>query len=162
MPKKIDPALKARAVRMVATIEVTIPRDTALRRGGGKKLGVGRETVRRWVVQADVDAGQPAGSPAMSRPRSSGSRPRTGELRRTTRSSRRRRFSSPGNSTPATADHGVHRRHESRGPRGRVDLRVLRRAGLPGRRADLPGLESRPAARSRPEQSSDAVLIATP
>ena len=66
-------------------------------------------------------------------------------LREDVEISRRRRLSSRESSTPATVDHGVHRRHESRGPRGRVDLPGAARAGLPGRRADLPGMAaSRP------------------
>jgi len=52
----------------------------------------------------------------------------------------RPRFSSPGNSTPATADHGVYRRHAQPESRGRVDLPGPAEAGLPGRRADLPFL----------------------
>jgi len=44
-------------------------------------------------------------------------------------------------STPATADHGIHRHHAQRGPRGRVGLSVLREQGLSGRRADLPVVE---------------------
>lgn len=31
--------------------------DTALAEAVAKKLGVGRETARRWLVQADVNAG---------------------------------------------------------------------------------------------------------
>jgi transposase len=33
------------------------PSDTALADAVAKKLGVGRETARRWLVQADVNAG---------------------------------------------------------------------------------------------------------
>jgi transposase len=33
------------------------PSDTALAEAVAKKLGVGRETARRWLVQADVNAG---------------------------------------------------------------------------------------------------------
>ena len=64
------------------------------------------------------------------------------------RSSRPPRFSSRENSTPATADHGVHRHHASPGLRGRVDLPSPAQPGRAGRRQDLPGLEgARPAGR---------------
>ena len=33
------------------------PSDTALAEAVAKKVGVGRETARRWLVQADVNAG---------------------------------------------------------------------------------------------------------
>ena len=36
--------------------------DTALARAVAGRLGVGRETVRRWLVQADVDAGARPGA----------------------------------------------------------------------------------------------------
>jgi transposase-like protein len=57
MPKKFDPEVKDRAVRMVlervpesgsvtAAVEIVAPR-----------VGVGRETLRRWVHQSKVDGG---------------------------------------------------------------------------------------------------------
>lgn len=57
MPKKIDAAVKARALRMIAEHQQDYPSDTALADAVAKKVGVGRETARRWLVQADVDAG---------------------------------------------------------------------------------------------------------
>ena len=38
------------------------PSDTALAEAVAKKLGVGRETARRWLVRADVNAGTRAGA----------------------------------------------------------------------------------------------------
>ena len=38
------------------------PSDTALAEAVAKKIGVGRETARRWLVQADVNAGARPGS----------------------------------------------------------------------------------------------------
>lgn len=61
MPKKIDPAVKERALRMFADHRQDYPSDTALAEAVAKKLGVGRETARRWLVQADVNAGTRAG-----------------------------------------------------------------------------------------------------
>ena len=57
MPKKIDAALKERALRMFAEHRQDYPSDTALAEAVAKKVGVGRETARRWLVQADINAG---------------------------------------------------------------------------------------------------------
>jgi transposase len=62
MPKKIDPAVKARALRMFAEHRQDYPSDTALAEAVAKKVGIGRETARRWLVQADVDAGSRPGA----------------------------------------------------------------------------------------------------
>ena len=62
MPKRIDPALKERALRMFADHRQDYPSDTALAEAVAKKDGVGRETARRWLVQADVNAGARAGT----------------------------------------------------------------------------------------------------
>jgi transposase len=56
MPKRISPELRDRAVRMVVEHQQDYPSVTAASRAVAK-LGLGRETVRRWVVQAEVDAG---------------------------------------------------------------------------------------------------------
>lgn len=61
MPKKIDPELRARAVRMVLEHQQEYPSQTAAAGAVARQLGLGRETVRRWVVQAEVDAGERAG-----------------------------------------------------------------------------------------------------
>lgn len=56
MPKKISPEVKARAVRMVQEHQQDYPSVTAAAAAVAKQLGLGRETVRRWVVDAEVDA----------------------------------------------------------------------------------------------------------
>lgn len=61
MPKKIDAAVKERALRMFADHRRDYPSDTALAEAVAKKVGVGRETARRWLVQADINAGTRAG-----------------------------------------------------------------------------------------------------
>lgn len=57
MPKKIDAAVKERALRMFSDHRQDYPSDTALAEAVAKKLGIGRETARRWLIQADVNAG---------------------------------------------------------------------------------------------------------
>ena len=57
MPKRIDGEVKARAVRLVLEHAGEYPTTTAATVAVVKQLGVARESVRRWVVQAQVDAG---------------------------------------------------------------------------------------------------------
>lgn len=57
MPKKIDAELKARAVRLVLEHRGEYPTTTAAVLAVSKQVGVGKESLRRWVAQADVDAG---------------------------------------------------------------------------------------------------------
>jgi transposase-like protein len=61
MPKKINPEVKARAVRLVSEHRQEYPSLTAAAEAVSKQLGLGRETVRRWVVQGDVDVGRREG-----------------------------------------------------------------------------------------------------
>ena len=57
MPKMIDPELRARAVRLVTEHQGEYPSLTAAAAAVAKQLGVGKESVRRWVIQAQVDTG---------------------------------------------------------------------------------------------------------
>lgn len=54
MPKKIDPALRERAVRLVREHRSEYPSLTAASAGVARQVGVGNEPVRRWVLQADI------------------------------------------------------------------------------------------------------------
>ncbi|HEY0217363.1 MAG TPA: IS3 family transposase, partial [Cellulomonas sp.] len=56
MPKKIDPELRARAVRLVREHAGEYQNVTAASVAVAQQLGVSRESVRRWVAQAGVDA----------------------------------------------------------------------------------------------------------
>ena len=57
MPNKIDPELRARAVRLVREHRGEYPNLTAAAAAVAKQVGVGKESVRRWVIQAEIDAG---------------------------------------------------------------------------------------------------------
>lgn len=57
MPKKIDPVLRERAVRLVREHRAEYPTITAAVTAVARQEGVGHESLRRWVAQADVDAG---------------------------------------------------------------------------------------------------------
>ncbi len=58
MPKKIDPEVRARAVRLVTEHAGEYPSVTAASAAVARQLGIGQESVRRWVVQEQVDGGQ--------------------------------------------------------------------------------------------------------
>lgn len=67
MPRKIDPELRARAVRLVTEHQQDYPSMTAAAEAVGKQLGVSTESVRRWLVQAQVDAGDREGITSVER-----------------------------------------------------------------------------------------------
>lgn len=62
MPKKIDEQVKARAVRLVLEHLREYPSLTAACEAVARQVGVGQESVRRWVRQAQVDAGERPGA----------------------------------------------------------------------------------------------------
>ena len=62
MPKMIDPELEARAVRLVLEHRAEYPTMTAAVLAVARQEGVGKESLRRWVAQAEVDAGDRAGA----------------------------------------------------------------------------------------------------
>ncbi len=57
MPKKIDPEVKARGLRLWREHGSEYQNPTAAAEAFARQLGVGKETVRRWIVQDQVDAG---------------------------------------------------------------------------------------------------------
>ncbi len=58
MPKKYDDEFRARAVRLVADHEQDYDTRTACIAAAAKRLSVSADTLRRWVTQTEVDAGQ--------------------------------------------------------------------------------------------------------
>lgn len=55
--KRYPPELKERAVRMVQELRAADPVDHGIITRVSRQLGVGVESLRTWVKQADVDAG---------------------------------------------------------------------------------------------------------
>lgn len=62
MPKRIDPKVRERCVRQVLEHLPEYPSLTAAAEVVARREGVGRESVRRWVLQAQVDGGQREGA----------------------------------------------------------------------------------------------------
>jgi transposase len=61
MPKRYPKEQRERATRMVLDRLSEYPSVWAAAQGLGPKLGVGEETLRKWVLQAQVDAGDRSG-----------------------------------------------------------------------------------------------------
>lgn len=57
MPKKIDPQLHARCVRLVREQAQEYPDLTAAVTAFARHEGVSKESVRRWLTQAETDEG---------------------------------------------------------------------------------------------------------
>lgn len=61
MPKQFPPEVRSRAVRMTLERLSEYPSVYAACKALAPKLGVGAESLRRWVVQAQIDAGDKTG-----------------------------------------------------------------------------------------------------
>jgi transposase len=59
--KRYPSELKERAVRMVLDLQPTDPHDENVISRVARQLGVGSESLRTWVKQAQIDAGQRPG-----------------------------------------------------------------------------------------------------
>src|SRR3954451_11066401 len=129
MPKKIDGELKARAVRLVNDHQGEYESLTAAAAVVARQLGVGKESVRRWVIQSQVDEGQRPGASSEELAEIKTLKPRSADSRRTTRCSRRRRFSSPQCHPGGQQQLDQRRVSQVAFESGRHLLRRLRRAG---------------------------------
>jgi len=96
MPKKIDPQVKERCVRQALEHLAEYPSITTAAESVARREGLGKETVRRWVVQAQIDGGQRQGASREELARSGSSKRRFADSKRTTRSCAGPRFSSRG------------------------------------------------------------------
>src|SRR5699024_5330067 len=166
MPKKIDNELKARAVRLVTENQQEYPNLTAACEAAGRKVGVGKESVRRWVRQAEVDSGDRQGRTSEELAEIKELKARIRRLESDNQILKEATVFFAGELVPlalragrcphpatvwgcprlkrsARGNRGFHRSDARPGARGRVDLCGPARAGLPGRRAHLPGLEGR-------------------
>ncbi|SJN09809.1 Mobile element protein [Leucobacter sp. 7(1)] len=57
MPKKIDPQVRERAVRLVLEHRAEYPSNQQAVAAVARQEGVGAESLRRWVIQAEIDTG---------------------------------------------------------------------------------------------------------
>jgi transposase len=81
--KRYPPELRERAVRMVLeTIEQSGERFGVVNRIA-RQLGIGTESLRSWVRQAEVDGGQRPGTSTADKERIAGLEREVRELRRT-------------------------------------------------------------------------------
>jgi transposase len=146
MPKKINQQLRVRAVRLVREHRAEYSSTTAVAAAVARQLGVGKESVRRWIVQADIDGGLRPGTSSEESAEIRKLRAENRRLREDVEILRAATTFFVGSSTLAAADHGVHRHDAGAGLRGRVGPQGAHRAGLPDRRADLPGVAGTPGA----------------
>jgi len=86
MPKKIDQKVKERCVRQVLEHLPEYPSLMAAAEAVARREGVGKESVRRWVVQAQIDVDQRQGATTEELAQIKSSRPRSAGWRKTYRS----------------------------------------------------------------------------
>ncbi len=61
MPSKYDAGIRAKAIRLVTEHRDDYPSEWAAIRAVSGRLGMNAETLRNWIRQAAVDAGQAEG-----------------------------------------------------------------------------------------------------
>jgi transposase len=131
-PPKYSPELRERAVRMVLDHTADHPSQWAAIRSVGEKLGCSVEALRRWVRQAERDAGQRPGLTTSERDELKRLQRENSNSNAPTRFSAKRRRFSPRRSSTAERDDGCVYRRAARRVRGRADL-----PGIADRPVDL-------------------------
>src|SRR5690625_965033 len=125
MPKKIDSAARERAVRLVLDHHQEYPSKTAAIKAVAHQVGIGHETLRKLVRQAEVDSGQRQGLTSEEHEQIKKLRAENRRLREDVAILKAATSFFAGRArAPATDDRLLHRRHES--------PRVCSRVGLPG------------------------------
>ena len=154
MPKKIDGELKARAVRLVNDHQGEYASLTAAAAVVAKQLGVGKESVRRWVIQSQVDGGQRQGATSEELAEIKALKAENRRLREDVEILRGATTSSSGNSTPQPLIIGFIDTMSSHGHAVESICRVLREQrcqvarGGAGHRPDYQGRQ-RPHSRAQ-------------
>src|SRR3954463_5003240 len=115
------------------------PTPYACAKALGPKLGVGVETLRKWILQAQVDRGDRSGPTTAELEEIKRLKAEVRDLREANEILKAASIFSPGNSTLAPADLRFHRRTARRRAWGRVDLSGAAHAGPAGRPTLLPG-----------------------
>ena len=123
MPNKYSLEVRQRVTRMALDRLPDHPSPWAACRDLGEKLNVGPETLRKWVRQAQVDAGTKSGPSSVELEEIRRLKKEVRELKETNEILKAAAsFFSSGNSTLAATDSRVHRPDESGWSRGRVGL----------------------------------------
>jgi transposase len=146
MPKKHPTEVRERAVRITLDRLTGYPSMWVACRDLAPKLTIGAETLRKWVTQAQADAGEHTG-PTTEEIKE------IKEIKRLKRENRDLRetndtlkaaasFLSSGNSTLTTVHSRFHPPDEGEQPWSRVDVRRPARAGRRGHFTVLSGMEN--------------------
>lgn len=113
MPRKIDSALRERAVRLVLEHRAEYPSIAKAIAAVARQEGVSVESLRRWVVQADIDAGNPHGRTSEEVAGIKRLKAENRRLRGDVATLKAATTFFAGNSTPEALDDGFHRSDES-------------------------------------------------
>lgn len=141
-PKKYPAEARDRAVRMVLDRLFEYPSIYAACKALAPKLDVGPESLRRWVLQAQVDTGEKDGPTTTELDELKQLRAENRDLKEANEILKAASiFLSSGNSTLAAANQPIYRRITSRRSCVRVNLHRPARAGRADCRTNLPGLK---------------------
>jgi transposase-like protein len=122
MAKRYPSEQRERAIRMAVDRLGEYSSAWAAAQALGPKLGVGPETLRKWILQAQVDAGERSGPTSVELEEIRRLKAEVPDLKEANEILKAASISSRGNSTLVTADLRSHRRAACGGAWGRVDL----------------------------------------